>query len=78
MCIKVTDFGLSRDMPLDTKTLSGKVGTYFFMAPEVSSGDGRYKESADLYSFALTLFYLMDADTGYLESMNKYQGIGRE
>jgi serine/threonine protein kinase len=59
------DFGLARFLPdtpgnflNDTYKLSGKVGTYRFMAPEVSLGQP-YNEKADVYGFSHLLYVML-------------------
>ena len=54
LCVKVADFGLSR-IKRDLHPLTGGLGTYQWMAPEVISHT-RYTESADVYSFGIVLW----------------------
>lgn len=54
LCVKVADFGLSR-IKRDLHPLTGGLGTYQWMAPEVIS-HSRYTESADVYSFGIVLW----------------------
>lgn len=54
LCVKVADFGLSR-IKCDLHPLTGGLGTYQWMAPEVIS-HSRYTESADVYSFGIVLW----------------------
>lgn len=64
--VKVSDFGLSRFMPLAPSgpcgpchaTMTGGVGTALWMAPEVLSGNS-YDEKVDVYSFAIVLYELL-------------------
>ncbi|GMH56182.1 hypothetical protein TL16_g02077 [Triparma laevis f. inornata] len=51
---KISDFGSSRVMPENLGDLSVEVGTKFFMAPEVMSGDS-YGTPSDVYSFGCLL-----------------------
>lgn len=56
--VKVSDFGLSRRLPVVAPALevmTGGLGTYLWMAPEVLLG-GSYDLPADVYSFAIVLF----------------------
>ncbi|KAK1946678.1 putative serine/threonine-protein kinase drkB [Phytophthora citrophthora] len=49
---KVTDFGISRER-IDA-TMTGGIGTSFWMAPEVMMGE-RYDDKADMFSFGVVL-----------------------
>ncbi|HEX5118302.1 MAG TPA: serine/threonine-protein kinase [Pseudonocardiaceae bacterium] len=54
--VKLTDFGISRNVSEVTMTSSGLVlGTPAYMAPEVAAG-GELTTAADLWSFGATLF----------------------
>lgn len=50
---KLSDFGISRETS-DESTMTGGMGTTAWIAPEVLQGD-RYAESADIFSFGITL-----------------------
>jgi len=52
--LQVADFGLARVMH-DTKTLTGGLGTFQWMSPEVLAHQS-YSEKADVYSFAIVLW----------------------
>ncbi|ETP29592.1 TKL protein kinase [Phytophthora nicotianae P10297] len=52
MDAKVTDFGISRER-IDA-TMTGGIGTSFWMAPEVMMGE-RYDDKADMFSFGVVL-----------------------
>uniref|UniRef100_A0AAV1USM7 Protein kinase domain-containing protein n=1 Tax=Peronospora matthiolae TaxID=2874970 RepID=A0AAV1USM7_9STRA len=52
MDAKVTDFGISRER-IDA-TMTGGVGTSFWMAPEVMMGE-RYDDKVDMFSFGVVL-----------------------
>ncbi|OWZ12061.1 TKL/DRK protein kinase [Phytophthora megakarya] len=52
MNAKVTDFGISRER-IDA-TMTGGIGTSFWMAPEVMMGE-RYDDKADMFSFGVVL-----------------------
>jgi serine/threonine protein kinase len=64
--VKVSDFGLSRFLPLTPAVhggfshgvMTGGVGTALWMAPEVLSGNS-YDEKVDVYSFAVVLYELL-------------------
>ncbi len=48
LVVKLTDFGLARQVPLTSMTLT-RAGTFGYMAPEVLLS-GRYSKPADVYS----------------------------
>ena len=55
---KITDFGTSRTMPEGGPSQMTFTGTLIFMAPEVRDGEP-YDGRADIYSFGVTLRYIM-------------------
>ncbi|OEU22383.1 kinase-like protein [Fragilariopsis cylindrus CCMP1102] len=60
--VQIFDFGLSRELPsLDTSTpfsMSGKVGTLRYMAPEVAAHQP-YNISSDVYSWAIVSYEIL-------------------
>tara|TARA_Y100000356_G_scaffold128240_1_gene127931 strand:+ start:94 stop:1146 length:1053 start_codon:yes stop_codon:yes gene_type:complete len=57
--VKLTDFGLSRYMPEESKyKLTGGTGTIRYMAPEVYLGQ-KYDLKADVYSLGFILYYII-------------------
>ena len=55
---KICDFGMSREVDNGETVLTGGIGTYRWMAPEVM--DSRdYDEKADVYSYAVVLWELL-------------------
>lgn len=64
------DFGLARVLPEtsaefnDTYKMSGKVGTFRYMAPEVATAKP-YNESADVYSFSHILYQILALEKPY-------------
>jgi len=68
--VRLFDFGLARTLPEeteefdDTYEMSGKVGTFRFMPPEVAMRKP-YNEKADVYSFSLTLYYILALEKPY-------------
>ena len=54
-CLKLIDFGLSKVMDGDN-TLKGTVGTTFYMAPEVITGN--YNEKCDIWACGIILYSL--------------------
>ena len=63
---RVTDFGISRKV--DT-TMTGKIGTYNYMAPEVIA-ESRYSLKADTFSFGMMLWEMVTR-TPPFASMNE-------
>ncbi|KAI9911541.1 hypothetical protein PsorP6_009286 [Peronosclerospora sorghi] len=51
---KVTDFGTSRALEEDDQTLTAKIGTVAWIAPEILRGV-HYSEKADVHSFGVLL-----------------------
>lgn len=54
LTVKVADFGLSK-VYMDMHTMTGGLGTYQWMAPEVLANQ-RYSEKADVYSFGVVMW----------------------
>lgn len=61
--IKVTDFGLARELGTDTDTGS-LVGTVAYLAPEVIRR-GKTETSSDIYSFGIMLFEMLTGSQPY-------------
>ena len=63
--VQIFDFGLSRELPtLDTSapfSMSGKVGTLRYMAPEVATNQP-YNVSSDVYSWAIVSYELLSLE----------------
>lgn len=63
--VQIFDFGLSRELPsLDTSvpfSMSGKVGTLRYMAPEVASNQA-YNISSDVYSWSMVSYELLSLE----------------
>ena len=57
--LKVIDFGLSREMNLN-KLLSSKVGTAYYVSPEILAG--KYNEKCDIWSAGVILYVLLSGD----------------
>ena len=55
-CLKLIDFGLSKVIDGD-KNLKGAVGTTFYMAPEVISGN--YNEKCDIWACGVILYIML-------------------
>ena len=55
-CLKLIDFGLSKVMDGDN-TLKGTVGTTFYMAPEVITGN--YNEKCDIWACGVILYIML-------------------
>lgn len=57
--LKIIDFGLAREVPLDSPPLQGRVGKLHYMAPEVFAGVPYDGMAADIYSCGIILFVLL-------------------
>ena len=55
-CLKLIDFGLSKVIDGD-KNLKGAVGTTFYMAPEVITGN--YNEKCDIWALGVILYIML-------------------
>mmetsp|Transcript_4428 Transcript_4428/g.9727 ORF Transcript_4428/g.9727 Transcript_4428/m.9727 type:complete len:776 (+) Transcript_4428:3-2330(+) len=55
--IKIIDFGISHDFPAAGETLRSKVGSSYYVAPEVLQA--RYNESADMWSFGVITYIVL-------------------
>ncbi|KAL7720566.1 Tyrosine kinase [Entamoeba marina] len=70
---KLTDFGSSRNinMMMTNMTFTKGIGTPVYMAPEILK-NSKYKKSADIYSFAITIYETMIWDEAYPQSKFKF------
>ncbi|ELP85451.1 protein serine/threonine kinase, putative, partial [Entamoeba invadens IP1] len=70
---KLTDFGTSRNinMLMTNMTFTKGVGTPIYMAPEILLKE-KYKKSADIYSFGITLFECFGWREAYPVAMFPY------
>jgi hypothetical protein len=55
---RVADFGSARSLDM-TLTLSGALGTPYYMPPELFEERPRYGEATDVYSFSITLWEVL-------------------
>ena len=72
---KIADLGISRIA--DTSVTMTEKGTLLYQAPELSRGE-RYDFSADVYSFALTMYELCDRVSGPVEKMYRWRRQWKE
>ncbi|CAK9855470.1 unnamed protein product [Sphagnum jensenii] len=66
--VKVTDFGLAKLKTDNSRYTTKGVGTTKWRAPEVFEDDnnpGKYKKSADVYSFAIVFFEVLTGETPF-------------
>ncbi len=68
--IKICDFGLARIPRKSTRPLTHKIGTPFFMAPEVIQGK-TYDEKADVFSFGIVVLELISRCKGPADIMER-------
>ena len=61
--VKISDFGLSTDLKSKTE-MASNVGTVYFIAPEIMTGDeySKYSNKCDLYSIGMILYVLKSGD----------------
>eukprot|EP01105_Mastigella_eilhardi_P001538 TRINITY_DN11839_c1_g1_i1.p1 TRINITY_DN11839_c1_g1~~TRINITY_DN11839_c1_g1_i1.p1 ORF type:complete len:966 (-),score=186.81 TRINITY_DN11839_c1_g1_i1:155-3052(-) len=66
VCCKITDFGTTRDINANdaTQYYTKGVGTLSYQAPEILSS-GKYSQSADVYSFAIVVYFLLTTEEPY-------------
>ena len=55
--LKLIDFGLSKVLDPEKKTMKGAVGTTFYMAPEVIKG--QYNEKCDIWACGIILYIML-------------------
>jgi tRNA A-37 threonylcarbamoyl transferase component Bud32 len=73
--IKICDFGLARIPRKSTRPMTHKIGTPFFMAPEVIQGKS-YDEKADVFSFGIVLLEVVTRCKGPPDIMERGQNEG--
>ncbi|KAL4505404.1 hypothetical protein ABPG72_002466 [Tetrahymena utriculariae] len=56
-CIKLGDFGVSKELEYTKQLLSSRIGTPYYIAPEVSGGI-KYSYEADIWSLGVVLYEL--------------------
>eukprot|EP01004_Peranema_trichophorum_P008675 NODE_7425_length_780_cov_14.540335_g6815_i0.p1 GENE.NODE_7425_length_780_cov_14.540335_g6815_i0~~NODE_7425_length_780_cov_14.540335_g6815_i0.p1 ORF type:complete len:212 (+),score=38.79 NODE_7425_length_780_cov_14.540335_g6815_i0:95-637(+) len=70
--VKLCDFGVSKILTPETAA-DTMVGTYYWMAPEILSGDGRgYTTKADIWSYGMVLVELTTLHNPYHENGNDW------
>ena len=70
---KLTDFGASRNinMMMTNMTFTKGIGTPVYMAPEILDRQ-KYKKSADIYSFAITMLEIITFEDSYPKTIYKF------
>lgn len=70
--IKIADFGCSREVKHRDENVQTKIGTPWFMAPEVV-GNREYDSKADLWSLGIVYYYMLEGELPYdrQEGMNQ-------
>jgi serine/threonine protein kinase len=58
MCVKISDFGISKLEDETSNTKTQKAGTSNFMAPEVISST-HYDNKCDVYSFGIIMYQVL-------------------
>lgn len=59
--VKLSDFGLTIRLSNSNEQRTSKVGTTFWMSPELIQGDG-YTNKVDIWSFGITLLEMADGE----------------
>lgn len=70
---KWTDFGISRIVDEQQKTLTKGQGTISWMAPEIIRGETHYTMKADVYSFGILLWEIVARQQPFKELVNQFQ-----
>jgi calcium-dependent protein kinase len=55
--VKVIDFGLSKYFNLEKSKMTTRIGTPYYIAPEVI--DGKYDQSCDMWSLGVITYCLL-------------------
>ena len=55
--IKLIDFGLSKCLPENTHTMTTRLGTPYYVSPEVLNGS--YDKRCDLWSIGVITYFLL-------------------
>ncbi|OHT05373.1 hypothetical protein TRFO_05957 [Tritrichomonas foetus] len=71
---RVADFGLSRALDDQNCSLTLKVGSPIFMAPEMLIGDAQYDLSIDVYSFGILLYQLVTGKIPFYDFFARNRG----
>lgn len=76
--VRISDFGLAKEEDLETSQSKG-VGTLRFMAPELfvedEDGNMKYTNKVDVYSFGITLFYVVTGSYPKFNMRNALNGV---
>jgi serine/threonine protein kinase len=73
---RICDFGSSRDLSLSA-TMTSKIGTPLYMAPELYNDTEDYDNKIDVYSFSLILFEIVTGRSVFSPTLNPIQ-LARE
>ena len=64
--VKLSDFGLTIRLSNASEQRTSKVGTAFWMSPELIQGDG-YTNKVDIWSFGITLLEMADGEPPFFK-----------
>ena len=62
LTVKLADFGLSYIKRSEIIKIRRKVGTTYYMPPEMLIGDGKYNEKVDIWSLGVVLYMVLSGD----------------
>ncbi|EGG10087.1 uncharacterized protein MELLADRAFT_33818 [Melampsora larici-populina 98AG31] len=74
--IKLTDFGLSKDLSNKNHRTNGLIGTSFYLAPEILLGND-YSYSIDWYSLGIIMFEMLTGEPPFKDNHDVF-GISKE
>jgi len=76
--VKITDFGLAKNLLDPTKTLTlGGAGTLYYMSPEQVLGMGEEDWRSDIYALGITLYEILAGRTPF-EQTDSYSKIRKQ
>ncbi|OCT96906.1 hypothetical protein XELAEV_18009123mg [Xenopus laevis] len=72
--VKISDFGLAVPNVFGDKTISGRAGTLWYMAPEVLQGQ-RYNAAVDWWALGIIMCQMASGDSPFYEGNNREKVI---
>jgi len=68
--VKLIDFGLSKRMGDQLNTNTARIGTSYYMPPEITRGE-KYDRSCDIYSFAIMAHEILTGDLDFARNLKE-------